>query len=100
MTLPANKDDVGHDRPDRHAAVFCSNTDDTLGTRFTTRTKNIRWRTEETKAAAERSSEILAELAHWQHTTRLHSGQGLITRNILPRSQLTVSGNFQDAPRQ
>lgn len=99
MTLPANKDDVGHNRPDRYASVFFSHSDGTLGTRFTTRTKNIEWRTKDTKDAAGRAVEILAELSQWHHTLRLESGQGLITRNILHKRE-AFTDDSKIAPRQ
>jgi len=91
MTLPANKDNLGHDRPDRCAAVFSCHSDGCLVSRFTTRTKNIHWRNEETFAAAVRATEVLNTMQH--HTTRLTAGQGIVTRNILHRREA-----FNDAP--
>ena len=99
MTLPANKDDIGHDRPDRHASVFYWHGDGSLGARFTTRTKNIQWRTEETRQAAERAAAVLNELSHWQQTVRLQSGQGVITRNILHRRE-AFTDDTNCEPRQ
>ncbi len=87
MMLPANRDSLGHDRPDRHAAVFFINADGQLGARFTTRTQNISWRTEDTLAAAQRMAELIADNSHWHQTVRLEAGQGVITRNILHRRQ-------------
>lgn len=83
MMLPANKDDLGHNRPDRHAPVFYQHADGTLGVRFTTRTKNINWRTGDTRCAAERMATLIADSVQWQRTIRLDSGQGIITRNTL-----------------
>lgn len=85
MTLPANKDDVGHDRPDRHVPVLFAHTDGTLGLRFTTRTQHISWHSAETKAAAERLAELIDLHPQWHQSIRLDSGQGIITRNILHR---------------
>ncbi len=99
MTLPANKDNLGHDRPDRHVPVFFGHTDGTLGARFTTRTKNIEWRTTETANAAQRAAEILQEHTHWHHRLRLRAGQGIITRNILHKREAFVDAP-DAAPRQ
>jgi len=87
MKLPANKDDLGHDRPDRYASVFFNHADGSLGSRFTTRSKNISWISPDTRAAAERVNEIIASNSHWQHNIRLTAGQGVITRNILHRRE-------------
>lgn len=85
MTLPANQDDVGHDRPDRHVPVLFAHTDGTPGLRFTTRTQHISWLSDATKAAAERLAELIDLHSQWHQAIRLDSGQGIITRNILHR---------------
>ena len=95
MTLPANKDSEGHNRPDRAVPVLFQQTDGSLGTRFTTRIKNIRWRCNETQAAAERAAELIETHQHWHTQIRLSHGQGIITRNILHRREA-----FEDAPGQ
>jgi len=99
MTLPANKDNLGHDRPDRHAAVFFCQQDGSLGTRYTARTKNIIWRTTDTQAAAEQANEILGGLTEHHHHIRLQKRQGMITRNILHRRE-AFTDNTGQAPRQ
>lgn len=85
MTLPANKDDVGHNRPDRHVPVLFRHTDGSFGMRFTTRTQHINWYSADTRVAAERLAELIDHCAHWHHSVRLNSGEGIITRNILHR---------------
>lgn len=99
MTIPANKDDIGHDRPDRSTAVLFNHADGTPGTHFTTRTTNIRWQSPDTMAAAQRMTQLIDEHRDWQHTVRLKPGQGIVTRNILHRREA-----FTDAagvpPRQ
>jgi len=99
MTLPANKDRLGHDRPDRHAPVFFCYPDGSLGARFTTRTKNIQWRNTQTKAAAEQATEVLNKLTDWHQTRCLQSGQGIITRNIL-HSRGAFVDDPSNPPRQ
>lgn len=93
MTLPANKDNLGHDRPDQHVPVFFSYKDGLAGVRFTTRTKNIQWRNTETHAAATQVIEIIKSQENRHHNVRLISGQGLVTRNILHRRE-----PFKDDP--
>jgi len=83
MTLPHNKDNDGHDRPDRCVPVILRNADETISMRFTTRTQNIKWRCNATQEAAQRASELIN--AHPELHTRitLQKNQGIITRNVL-----------------
>ncbi len=87
MTIPANKDDVGHDRPDRATAVLFNHADGSPGTHFTTRTTNIRWQSTDTMAAARRMTELIDQHKDWHYTVRLQPGQGIVTRNILHRRE-------------
>ncbi len=90
MTLPANKDDLGHDRPDRTVPVIENNGDHTLSLRFTTRTQNISWRNEETRIAANRVADLLTNHPEWHTEITLSKGEGVITRNVLhARSEFT-----------
>jgi len=93
MTLPGNKDMQGHDRPDRSVPVILRNADQSISMRFTTRTKNIRWRCLATKAAAERANELINAHPHWQTRIKLQKDQGIITRNVLHAREA-----FVDAP--
>jgi len=83
MTLPHNKDNDGHDRPDRIVPVISRNTDNSISMRFTTRSQHIQWRCNATQAAARHACELIN--AHPQLHTRitLQRGQGIITRNVL-----------------
>jgi hypothetical protein len=87
MTLPANTDNLGHDRPDRHSPVLFMRTDGTPGAHFTTRTRNIEWRTPDTLAAANTMKTLIDEHSNWHFSIRLRSGQGVITRNVLHRRE-------------
>ncbi len=82
MLVPESIDELGHARPDRQSAVF-EVVDGRLLTRFTTRKRNIQWRTPTTKAAIEFAAKLINEQSHWQKTIRLQAGQGVITRNVL-----------------
>lgn len=95
MTLPANKDELGHDRPDRHAAVFFSDVGGRLGTRFTMRQRNIGWRDQPTRQAMQQAVDVAIGLQQWHISLRLQPGQGLISRNVLHRREA-----FEDAPGQ
>jgi hypothetical protein len=98
MTLPANSDTLGHDRPDVHSAVFFARDDGTLATHFTTRTRNIAWRNAETETAARQMKQLIDELTDWHHKVRLEPGQGIITRNILHRRDAYTDAT--DQPRK
>lgn len=83
MTLPANKDDLGHNRPDRTVAMIQKQNDNSLTMRFTTRSKNIQWRCAATRAAAEHAANLIDQHPHWQTRLLLRCGEGVITRNVL-----------------
>lgn len=85
MMLPANKDDIGHDRPERFSPVIFIRSDGTPGVHFTTRTTHIKWRTPETLAAAQQMKALIEKNPQWHHSIRLEAGQGVITRNVLHR---------------
>lgn len=94
MMLPANKDTDGHDRPDRYVPVISMHADGTLDLRFTARTKNIHWRNTATQQAAEHALTLLERRTDWQHSLRLKTGQGVITRNVLHKREA-----FNDSPK-
>jgi len=60
MTLPQNRDDLGHDRTDP-----------------------IQWRCDATKRAATRAVELINLNPNWHIPLRLNKGEGVITRNVL-----------------
>jgi len=93
MTLPHNKDSDGHNRPDRTVPVIFRNTDETIAMRFTTRARNIQWRSDATQAAAQRASELISEHPEWHTRITLQQGQGIVTRNVLHARE-----KFVDAP--
>lgn len=110
FTIPGNKDELGHDRPDRTSAVFFSHTDNTLGTHFTTRKHNINWLTPDTHQAALCLSELIEESTDLHHNVRLEPGQGIIARNMLHRrdaftddqtgmARQMLRGRYLQAPR-
>jgi len=92
MTLPENKDELGHDRPDRCVAVIEQQADSQLTLRFTTRSQHIHWRCEATKEAAEHAKKVIDQHAHWHTRLRLQRNQGIISRNVLHTRE-----PFQDA---
>jgi len=83
MMLPGSDDQYGHRRPDTAVPVFFVHEDGLLGMRFTTRSRNIRWKNSNTRAAATRVVEIIESIP--QHLThlRLKRCEGIVTRNIL-----------------
>jgi len=93
MTLPHNKDNEGHDRPDRTVPVIFRNADESIAMRFTTRTRNIQWRCDATQAAARRACELINAYPQWQARITLQKGQGIVTRNVLHARE-----KFADAP--
>jgi len=94
MTLPANRDDTGHDRPDVSVPLLFAHADRSLGMRFTTRSEHIRWRTPETQQAAAVAIQLLNNSSAWHTIIRLDTDQGLVTRNVLhKRSAFTDSAN-------
>ena len=95
MTLPHNKDNDGHDRPDRCVPVISQNADESITMRFTTRTQNIQWRCSATQAAAQRASELINTHPQWHTRITLQQGQGIITRNVLHAREA-----FEDAPNK
>lgn len=111
MTLPQNKDDLGHNRPDRTVAMINRHPDATVSMRFTTRTKNIHWRCSKTRAAAGHASELINQHKQWHVKLRLERGEGIIARNVLhtrepfqdasggPKRQI-LRGRFQTLPTQ
>lgn len=97
MTLPENRDDTGHDRPDRSVPLLFAHRDGTPGTRFTTRSQHIRWRTPETREAAERATQLINQNTAHHTTVRLLANQGLITRNVLHRRTAFTDSDTQPA---
>lgn len=109
MTLPENRDDHGHDRPDRTVPVVFSHPDQSLGMRFTTRSQNIQWRCTDTRLAAEKAQTLIIQHQQWHTMVKLGAGQGIITRNVLharnafsdpadqPKRQM-LRGRFKQIP--
>lgn len=95
MTLPANQDAVGHDRPDRTVPMIQRHSDGAITMRFTTRARHIRWRCKDTQAAAERAIELINQNTHRQVRVKLQRGEGILTRNILHAREA-----FHDTPGQ
>ncbi len=87
VMFPANTDEEGHHRPNRTAAVFSMFEDGLLDTRFTTRTRNIEWRTPETELAAKSASQLINDNPQWHTRIRLKENQGLITANMLHKRE-------------
>ncbi len=98
MMLPANRDDLGHDRPARYSPVFFIRADGSPGAHYTTRTTNIEWRTPETLQAAKEMKTQIENHTEWHHTIRLNTGQGVITRNVLHRRD--AYSDDPNAPRK
>jgi hypothetical protein len=90
VLFPANKDEEGHHRPDRKTAVFSMYDDGQLNTRFTTRTRNIQWRTPETELAAKTASKLIDNNPQWHTRVRLEKNQGLITANLLHKREAFI----------
>lgn len=95
MTLPANRDDVGHNRPDRSVPMIHRKFDGSITLRFTTRTQNIEWRNSDTMAASQRAIELIDDNPDWQVRVRLARDEGIITRNVLH-----ARDQFVDTPGQ
>jgi len=110
MTIPANQDNEGHDRPDRTVPMIFRHNDGKPGLRFTTRSRHIHWRNSDTQDAATRAAELIEQHKDWQVSITLKRGQGLITRNILhardqfvdlpekPKRQI-LRGRFMQLPQ-
>ncbi len=99
MTIPGNKDELGHNRPARTTAVFFNHADGTLGTHFTTRKSNIHWKTPDTRHAALCAARLIEDSPDLHHKVRLEAGQGIIARNILHRREAFTDDKSQE-PRQ
>ena len=87
MMIPGNTDELGHDRPDCYTPVLFTHADGIPATRFTTRLRNIQWRNDETKTAAETMKQLIESGTDQHHTVRLQANQGMVTRNILHRRE-------------
>lgn len=92
MTVPGNTDEQGHRRPDTTVPVIFAYNDKALGMRFTTRSRNIRWKNEQTHAASQKVSAIIDELAPKHVRLRLNRNEGIVCRNLLHRR-----GRYRDA---
>jgi len=95
MTLPANRDELGHDRPDRCVPMVQRNADESVSVRYTTRTQNIAWRCADTEKAALRATELIQQNSQWHTKIKLAKGQGIIPRNVLHARE-----PFNDPPGQ
>ena len=95
ICLPANTDQHGHSRPDRYAAVFSAHADGTLAMRYTTRSRNIRFRNRETEQAMQQLRDIIDRCEKWHVKLRLEAGQGILCRNLLH-----CRSSFTDPPDQ
>jgi len=83
MTLPQNRDAMGHDRPDRHVPMVTGHDDGSISLRFTTRARNITYRNAETEVAAKRAAKLIEAHPQWHRRIKLKQHQGIVTRNIL-----------------
>lgn len=99
MTLPGNQDEQGHCRPDVTVPVIFAHEDQTLGMRFTTRTRNIRWKDEQTRTAAVKVMEIINSRPRYQVRLRLNRCEGIVSRNIL-HHRSHFSDAASNSPRQ
>ena len=109
MTLPSNKDEFGHSRPDRHVPVLFNYPDHTPGLRFTMRSRNIHWHSAATAEAMQRLAEMIEALSDAQTHIRLQRGEGIITRNVLHKREsftddkdckrLMLRGRYSQLPK-
>jgi hypothetical protein len=83
ICLPANTDRHGHDRPDRYTSVFACHDDATLSMRYTTRSRNIRFRNQDTEHAMQQLQTAIDACKPWHRRLRLEAGQGILCRNLL-----------------
>ncbi len=83
LCLPANIDQHGHDRPDRYSAVFSCHADGTLAMRYTTRSRNIRFRNIDTEHAMLQLRATIDACEAWHIQLRLDAGHGILCRNLL-----------------
>ena len=95
ITIPANRDTEGHDRPDRTTPVWFVHDDGRLGLRYTTRLRNISWRDTATRDAMMQLSRLIDRLQAQQLSIRLLPGQGVICSNLLH-----CRAAFVDSPDQ
>lgn len=95
MTIPAHVIDNRVLRPERTGPVFSVSADGKLHMRFTQRSRNIRWRSDQpTTAALACLNDLLQTPSPWHFRAKLQSGWGLISNNVLH----TRSG-FEDGER-
>ncbi|MBF0182968.1 MAG: TauD/TfdA family dioxygenase [Magnetococcales bacterium] len=85
MTIPARFDAQGAvARPERTGPVFSITAEGALHTRFTNRTKSIRWRDDEaTRQAVEAFRQVLQQPSPYLFRGQLARGWGLISNNVL-----------------
>jgi hypothetical protein len=98
MSIPGNRDELGHDRPTRYSPVLFIRADGTPGAHFTTRTRHIAWRNAATQEAATAMKSLIDQHADWHCSIRLQAGQGVITRNVLHRREAYT--DHPDKPRK
>lgn len=84
MTIPANIVEGKEIRPERSGPVFSVMADGNLHMRYTARTRSIIWRDDAvTRAAVESLETLLQSDSPFIYRATLHSGQGLISNNVL-----------------
>lgn len=93
ITLPANVDEEGHNRPGREVPVFYCHEDGSLGMRFTTRQSNISFKSSAIEQAMSEVNTAIDHCASWYAQVCLQPGEGLIARNLLHKR-----APFEDAP--
>ncbi len=101
MTIPANIENGLQLRPDQSGPVYYHQPDtNTLGMRYTARTRNIIWRDNaHTRAAVEFMRQILEKDNPYRVSLRLNPGEGIVCNNILhSRTAFSDSPN-SDSPR-
>jgi alpha-ketoglutarate-dependent taurine dioxygenase len=84
MTIPANVEDGGQIRSAQTGPVFSTDaTDGALHMRYTSRTRSIEWRSDETTRAALAFLHQALDASPYVFAVRLAGGQGLVCNNVL-----------------
>lgn len=84
MTIPARSDNGRITRDERAGPVFSISADGDLHMRYTARRHNVRWREDPVlQAALTRLEELLGNDGSMLFHTRLESGMGLVSNNVL-----------------
>ena len=98
MTIPERTDESGVARPAQGGPVFSVDKNSKLHMRYTGRTRSIAWKQDPiTLAAVLQLEHILTTASPYIYTTRLESGMGLLSNNVL-HDRAAFSDN-QTSPR-